>query len=76
MEKIILTQEEIKKTITKLAKAILKKNEDLSELAVVGIHTIGVFLAKRLLNETVKIKKMKTEIPFGLLDINLYRDDL
>ena len=76
MEKTILTQEEIKKTITKLAKAILKKNEDLSELAVVGIQTRGVFLAKRLLNETVKIKKMKTEIPFGFLDITLYRDDL
>ena len=76
MEKTILTQEEIKKTITKLAKAILKKNEDLSELAVVGIQTRGVFLAKRLLNEIVRIKKMKTEIPFGFLDITLYRDDL
>jgi len=76
MEKTILTQEEIKKTITKLAKAILKKNEDLSELAVVGIQTRGVFLAKRILNEIVRIKKMKTEIPFGFLDITLYRDDL
>ncbi len=76
MEKTILTQEEIKKTITKLAKAVLKKNDDLSELAVVGIQTRGVFLAKRLLNEIVRIKKIKSELPFGFLDITLYRDDL
>ncbi|GAB1401160.1 bifunctional pyr operon transcriptional regulator/uracil phosphoribosyltransferase PyrR [Elusimicrobiota bacterium] len=76
VQKNILTQEDIKKIITKLAKAVLKKNADLSEIAVVGIQTGGVHFAKRLLNEMIKIKKIKQEIPFGVLDITLYRDDL
>lgn len=76
IQKNILTQEDIKKTITKLAKAVIKKNTDLSEIAIVGIQTGGVHFAKRLLNEIVKIKKIKQEIPFGVLDITLYRDDI
>lgn len=35
---------------------MLKKNADLSEIAVVGIQTGGVHFAKRLLNEMIKIK--------------------
>jgi len=75
-KKIILDSKQIKTTIVKLAKDILSKNEDISEIAVVGIQTRGVFLAKRLLKEILEIKKVSIEIPFGILDITLYRDDL
>ncbi|MDD2523463.1 MAG: bifunctional pyr operon transcriptional regulator/uracil phosphoribosyltransferase PyrR [Endomicrobiia bacterium] len=75
-KKIILDSKHIQLSITKLAKDILSKNIDISEIAIVGIQTRGVYLAKRLLKELLSIKKIDIEIPFGILDITLYRDDL
>ncbi|MDP2924413.1 MAG: bifunctional pyr operon transcriptional regulator/uracil phosphoribosyltransferase PyrR [Candidatus Omnitrophota bacterium] len=70
----ILTQDELKRTLYRLAHQILETNPNLSELVLIGIQTRGVYLAKRIqaiLNEIGAL-----EVPLGVLDITLYRDDL
>ncbi len=53
---------------------ILERNQGSSQIILVGIRTRGVFLAERLQKQIQAIEKK--EIPLGMLDITLYRDDL
>lgn len=69
-----MSASEIDRTMVRLAHEILENTEDLNKLAFIGIRRRGVPLAKRL---AAKIKTLENrEIPVGILDINLYRDDL
>lgn len=70
----ILNSKQIDSTIEKLANEIIKQNID--DIIVIGIQTKGVTVAKRLSRKIENIKKMEEKIPFGILDITLYRDDL
>jgi pyrimidine operon attenuation protein / uracil phosphoribosyltransferase len=72
--KTLLTEKELQKTIDRMASAMLKQHHPFSEIILVGIQTRGVSLAQRLRDRLQK--KVKGEIPLGILDINLYRDDL
>ena len=74
MSKLILDAPSIERSITRIAHEILEKNKGTQNLTLVGIQTRGVVLAKRLQNALKEISS--TEIPIGILDINLYRDDL
>jgi pyrimidine operon attenuation protein/uracil phosphoribosyltransferase len=70
----ILNAEEIKRTLQRLTHQILEANQNFQEVALIGIQTRGVYLAKRiqaLIKETENL-----ELPLGILDITLYRDDL
>ena len=58
----------------RIAHEILEKNKGIQNLGIVGIRTRGAFLAKRI-QECIKEIEGR-EIPVGILDINLYRDDL
>jgi pyrimidine operon attenuation protein / uracil phosphoribosyltransferase len=70
----LMSASEIDRTLVRLAHEILEKTEDLSKLALIGIRRRGVPLAQRL---AAKIRDLeKLEVPVGVLDINLYRDDL
>jgi len=70
----LMSGSEIDRTLVRLAHEILEKTNDLSRLAFVGIKRRGVPLAHRLAG---KIKSLESlVIPVGILDINLYRDDL
>jgi len=74
-EKAIIMQEpDIKRALVRIAHEIVEKNKGVENLALVGIRSRGVFLAKRLAQEIYKIEKR--EILVGVLDITLYRDDL
>jgi pyrimidine operon attenuation protein/uracil phosphoribosyltransferase len=64
----------ISEAIEKIVAQILERNTDAERLAVVGIHTRGVTLAKRI--RRLLEQKTKKQILLGLLDITLYRDDL
>ncbi|MBK7926635.1 MAG: bifunctional pyr operon transcriptional regulator/uracil phosphoribosyltransferase PyrR [Bryobacterales bacterium] len=69
-----MSASEIDRTLVRLAHEVLEKTADLDKLAFVGIRRRGVPLAQRL---AAKIKSLeKREVPVGILDINLYRDDL
>lgn len=64
----------IDRTLTRIAHEILEKQRGTERLVLVGIRSRGVPLARRLAE---KIKTIEgREIPVGILDINLYRDDL
>jgi pyrimidine operon attenuation protein/uracil phosphoribosyltransferase len=62
------------RTLTRIAHEILERNRGVEELALVGIRTRGVPIAKRLSKAIQEINGH--EIPTGALDITLYRDDL
>ncbi len=70
----ILDGPSIGRTLTRMAHEILEKNKGAEGLALIGIQTRGVPLAKRLQQNINAIAKK--EVPLGILDINLYRDDL
>ncbi len=62
------------RTLTRIAHEILERNRGVEELALVGIRTRGVPLAKRLAQTIRDISRH--DVPTGALDITLYRDDL
>ncbi len=69
-----MSASEIDRTLVRLAHEILEKTEDLTKLAFIGIRRRGVPLAQRLARKIQDLEKL--DVPVGLLDINLYRDDL
>jgi pyrimidine operon attenuation protein / uracil phosphoribosyltransferase len=73
-EKIVMTAEDIRRTIARIAHEIIEHNEVVEHLVLVGLHTRGVPLAKRLAENIGLYEKSK--LPVGALDFSLYRDDL
>lgn len=71
--KKILDSEKISRALTRMSYEILEQGPGES-LAVIGIKTGGEFLGRRLHAKLEEIENKK--IPFGVLDITLYRDDL
>jgi len=70
----LMSASEIDRTLVRLAHEILEKTKDLDKLAFIGIRRRGVPLAQRLAQKIAALEKR--EVPVGILDINLYRDDL
>jgi pyrimidine operon attenuation protein / uracil phosphoribosyltransferase len=71
---IALDADRMGRTLTRIAHEILERNRGVEELALVGIRTRGVPIAKRLAKAIHEINGH--EVPTGALDITLYRDDL
>ncbi|MBU2495603.1 MAG: bifunctional pyr operon transcriptional regulator/uracil phosphoribosyltransferase PyrR [Candidatus Omnitrophota bacterium] len=71
-EREIAAGQAVEKIISRLAEEVGAKM-DIENLALVGIRRRGVELAARLQNI---LQKKTAEIPLGILDITLYRDDL
>ena len=72
--KVIMTADDIRRTIARIAHEVIERNKSMADLVLVGMRTRGVPLAKRL---AANIKTFEgTEVPVGVLDISLYRDDL
>jgi pyrimidine operon attenuation protein/uracil phosphoribosyltransferase len=73
-EKLLLSQDEIRRALTRIAHQILERNQGVDNLVLVGMHTRGVPLAQRLVERIHEFEGK--EVPVGALDIRLYRDDL
>jgi pyrimidine operon attenuation protein / uracil phosphoribosyltransferase len=73
-EKLVLGHEDLRRTLKRIAHEIAEKNPDPEGLAVVGIHTRGAVLGRRL--HTLLAELTDTELPFGEIDISFYRDDV
>jgi pyrimidine operon attenuation protein / uracil phosphoribosyltransferase len=71
---IVLDADRISRSLTRIAHEIFERNRGVDELALVGIRTRGVPLARRLAQILRDISRH--EVPTGALDITLYRDDL
>ena len=70
----LMSASEIDRTLVRLAHEVLEKTKDLDLLAFIGIRRRGVPLAQRLAAKIETLENRK--VPVGILDINLYRDDL
>lgn len=73
-QKVVIDAEGIDRALTRIGYEILEKNKGVENLVLIGIRTGGVFLARRLRDKIAKIEG--AELPMGILDITLYRDDL
>lgn len=72
--KDIFNPQKMEHMIQKMAHDIIQSGLPLQKIALVGIRTRGVPLAQRLAR--LISQEMKEEVPVGVLDITLYRDDL
>ncbi|MBD2440238.1 bifunctional pyr operon transcriptional regulator/uracil phosphoribosyltransferase PyrR [Nostoc sp. FACHB-110] len=70
----ILSSEDLRRTLNRLASQIIERTRDLSQLVLVGIYTRGVFLAELLARQIEATEGIS--VPVGALDITFYRDDL
>ncbi len=69
----VMDSRKIKRAIQRMTTEILERNRNLNNLVFVGIRTRGIYLGKRI---SKLIKELeKKDIPVGVLDITLYRDD-
>ena len=73
-EKVVLEHDDLRRTLRRIAHEIAEKNPSSEALAVVGIHTRGAILARRL--HAVLGELTGAELPIGDLDISFYRDDV
>jgi len=82
---VVLDADRISRTLTRIAHEILERNRGIDDLALIGIRTRGVPIARRLAHSIRDIidggasaapSAARVEIPTGMLDITLYRDDL
>ena len=70
----VMDADRMSRALTRIAHEILERNRGLDELALIGIRTRGVPLARRLARALKEING--DDVPTGALDITLYRDDL
>ena len=71
---IVMDADRIGRTLARIAHEIVERNKGVDDLALVGVRSRGVPLAKRLARQIKEITG--DEVPTGSLDITLYRDDL
>lgn len=73
-EKQILSADDIRRAVTRIAHEIAERNEGVHNVVLVGIRRRGVPLAHRIASTMADFEG--TKVPVGVLDITLYRDDL
>jgi len=72
-KKIIMTPDDIRRTLARIAHEIIEQNKATDHLILVGMRTRGVPLAKRLAANIEAFEK--SSLTIGALDFSLYRDD-
>ncbi len=72
--KLLLDHEAIERTLSRVAHEIIERNPDLDDVALVGIHTRGVPLARRL--RRLIEERTGVSVPLGAVDITFHRDDV
>jgi pyrimidine operon attenuation protein/uracil phosphoribosyltransferase len=73
-EKVVLEHDDLRRTLRRIAHEIAEKNPEAEGLAIVGIHTRGALLARRL--HALIAELTGAEVPIGDIDISFYRDDV
>src|SRR3954469_25523692 len=71
---VLLDEESMRRTLSRIAHEIIERNEDLETIALVGIHTRGVPIAHRLRH--LIEERTGEELALGQLDITFHRDDV
>ncbi len=71
---VVMEADRIGRTLMRIAHEVVERNRGIEELALVGVRTRGVPIAKRIAANLLEI--VNHQVPTGSLDITLYRDDL
>ena len=74
VEKFVMDAAGMDRAVTRIAHEILEANQGPEGMVLIGVRTGGVFLAQRLQEKIRKIEGV--EVPLGIIDITLYRDDI
>ncbi len=73
-QKQLLSADDIRRAIARLAHEVVERNEGVGSLVLVGLRTRGIPLARRVQQRIVEFEQ--AEVPLGELDVTLYRDDV
>ncbi|HSL65893.1 MAG TPA: bifunctional pyr operon transcriptional regulator/uracil phosphoribosyltransferase PyrR [Gaiellaceae bacterium] len=71
---VLLDADAIRRTLSRIAHEVIERNDELADVALVGIHTRGVPLAHRL--RRLIEERSGVEVALGAVDITFYRDDV
>jgi pyrimidine operon attenuation protein/uracil phosphoribosyltransferase len=71
---VVMTGEEIRRALIRMAHEITERNKTIDNLVFIGMRTRGVPIAKRLSDNIALFEKIV--VPFGILDYTSHRDDL
>ncbi|EJD5728598.1 bifunctional pyr operon transcriptional regulator/uracil phosphoribosyltransferase PyrR [Staphylococcus pseudintermedius] len=74
VERVVLDESAIKRTVTRIAHEILEYNKGTENLVLLGIKTRGEYLAQRIQQKIQQIEEV--QIPTGAIDITSFRDDI
>lgn len=72
--KILMSKEQMRRALIRISHEILEKNQGVDDMMLVGVHTRGVPIAKRV--QTIIQGFEGKKVPVGALDFRFYRDDL
>ncbi|HXX32900.1 MAG TPA: bifunctional pyr operon transcriptional regulator/uracil phosphoribosyltransferase PyrR [Thermodesulfobacteriota bacterium] len=72
-KQIVLDEKDIEGALNQICKQLLNTHPHLNDMVLVGIRTGGIFLAERLKRKI--LQKRGIDLPTGIIDITLYRDD-
>jgi len=70
----VLDARDISRALTRISHEILERNKGAADLLLLGVHTRGVPLAKRIADKIAAVEG--TPVAVGTLDVTMYRDDL
>jgi pyrimidine operon attenuation protein/uracil phosphoribosyltransferase len=73
-DNLILDRDDLRRTLVRIAHEIVERNGGAEDIALVGIHSRGAFLARRIRSLIADLSA--AEPPLGEIDISFYRDDL
>lgn len=74
MERVLLDDKAVERSINRITHEIIERNAGTKNLGLIGIRTRGIYLAKRIRDKVLAIENI--ELPLGILDITMYRDDI
>ena len=73
-ERVVLDRDELRRTLVRISHEIAEKNPGSGSIALVGIHTRGAVIARRL--HALVGELTGSQVPLGDIDISFYRDDV
>ena len=71
---LVLDAQAIDRALRRIAHEIIERNPEINKVAIVGIPSRGVEVAKRLIDNIGQIEKVKLEL--GTIDVSMHRDDI
>ena len=72
--RVVLDADDVSRALTRISHEILERNKGADDLLLLGLHTRGVPLARRIAERIEKVEG--TAVAVGSLDVTMYRDDL